>query len=201
MPDIFVASTNKALQPGHIGMFSSFSENPSEIHFQTQEPDEVILLFLRRHFITNVPWILLSIALAFLPLLFFALKNQIFINVLDIPSRFILVFTLFYYLILLSFVFINFLDWFYNVFMVTNKRVVDIDYSNVVVHNVAVTKLSHLQDVSYTQSGFIRAIFNYGDIFVQTAGTEVNFEALKVPRPREATHIIGDLIGKAHHGT
>ena len=64
---------------------------------------------------------------------------------------------------------------------------------------MAITKLTHIVDVSYTQSGFAKSLFNYGDVFVQTAGTEKNFEALSVPKPREATHIIGDLIGKGKH--
>ena len=80
--------------------------------------------------------------------------------------------------------------------MVTSERIVDIDYSDIVVHNIAVTSLSHVQDVNYTQSGFIPTFFNFGDLFVQTAGNERNFEALSIPKPREATHIIGDLIGK-----
>mgnify|MGYP001611990973 FL=1 len=80
--------------------------------------------------------------------------------------------------------------------MVTTERIVDIDYSDIVVHNIAVTSLTHVQDVNYTQSGFIPTFFNYGDLFVQTAGNEKNFEAMSIPKPREATHIIGDLTGK-----
>jgi hypothetical protein len=72
---------------------------------------------------------------------------------------------------------------------------IDIDYSDIVIHNIAVTSLTHAQDVNYTQSGFIPTFFNYGDLFIQTAGDERNFEAVSIPKPREATHIIGDLTG------
>jgi hypothetical protein len=109
--------------------------------------------------------------------------------------RFTMVFILFYYLLISSYVFLSFLHWFYNVFIITSERVVDIDYSDVVIHNIAVASLSHVQDVNYSQSGFIPTFFNYGNLFLQTAGEERNFEAFSVPKPREATHIIGDLTG------
>lgn len=80
--------------------------------------------------------------------------------------------------------------------MVTSQQVVDIDYSDVVIHHIAVTSLSQVQDTKYTQSGFIPTFFDYGDIFVQTAGTHPNFQEPSVPRPREATYLIGDIIGK-----
>ncbi len=88
------------------------------------------------------------------------------------------------------------MTWSYNIFIVTPKRVIDIDYSNTVIHNVAETKMTHIQDVNYTQVGFISSLFNFGDVFVQTAGYEVNFEALSVPQPRHASKIIAELIGK-----
>lgn len=186
--------------PNYVRMLSSFCENPLGIVFAQQESDEKILLFLRRHFVTNLLWILIASLLLLAPILLFIFRSELqFIGTINLPGQFILVFILFYYLAVFAYAFINFLSWFYNVFIVTQKRIVDIDYSNIVMHNVAFTKLSHVQDVNYTQTGFIRALFNYGDIFVQTAGNEVNFEALSVPQPRRAAHIIANLIGKETH--
>lgn len=196
--DIFVAPQNKKSDPNHMNILSSFCQNPKGVTFQTQKPHESIILFLRSHFITNVSWIMVSLILITLPIIILTFLPTFGINFLSSPSatRFATVYTLFYYLMVFSYVFISFLHWFYNVFIVTTERVVDIDYSDIVVHNIAVTNLSHIEDVNYTQSGFIPTFFNYGDLFVQTAGTERNFEALSIPKPAEATDIIGDLIGK-----
>ena len=201
MNDIFVASKHKEKMPEnseHVGILSNFSKNPNGIHFQTQKHNEKIILFLRSHFITNISWIALSLILIILPIIILTFLPTFGIDFLSSQSttRFTTVYTLFYYLMVFSYVFISFLHWFYNVFIVSSERVVDIDYSDIVVHNIAVTNLSHIEDVNYTQSGFIPTFFNYGDLFVQTAGNEKNFEALSIPKPREATHIIGDLIGK-----
>lgn len=213
MPDIFIATENNSVSPPvpsggiaydasleHHHMLATFCRNPMQISFQTQEHDEKIILFLRRHFITNLPWIVITIILAIIPAIAIILNLQFSIlSSFNIPNNFTVILIVFYYLILFSFIFTSFLTWFYNVFIVTKKRVIDIDYSDLVIHNMAVTKLTHVQDVNYTQSGFIRSLFNYGDLFVQTAGNERNFEALKIPNPREAAHIIGNFIGKESH--
>lgn len=196
MADIFVAPKKHiSSSRQHMNILSSFCQNPLDIRFQTQKPHETIILFLRSHFITNLSWILITIALIVLPIIIATLLSNFRLGFFSSPSAnlFTIVFTLFYYLLVFSYVFISFLHWFYNVFIVTSERVVDIDYSDVVVHNIAVAFLSHIQDVNYTQSGFIATFFNYGDLFVQTAGNEKNFEAYSIPKPRQATHIIGDL--------
>lgn len=207
MPDIFTGdkiTKNDELveskSSNHIHMFSAFCENPLGISFAEQASNEKILLFLRRHIITNLFWMLIALVLLFTPILFFIFRSELqLLGTIELPLRFVIIFIIFYYLAVFAYAFINFLSWFYNVFIVTQKRIVDIDYSNIVIHNVAFTKLSHVQDVNYDQVGFIHSLFNYGNVFVQTAGNEVNFEALSVPQPRRAAHIIADLIGKEIH--
>lgn len=204
--DIFVAPKkinesiikNKYEGESQMNILSSFCKNPKGVSFQTQKHNETIVLFLRAHLIKNLYWIIISFLLILIPIIIGILSSVFGIQFFSSPlvSHFTAVYVIFYYLIVFSFIFINFLHWFYNVFIVTTERVVDIDYSEIVVHNIAITKLTHVQDVNYTQSGFIPTLFNYGNLFVQTAGTEINFEALSVPKPREATHIIGELIGK-----
>lgn len=205
MTDIFVASKqddNKKTMPissePHMNILSSFCQNPQGVSFETQKEEESIILFLRAHFLTNLSWIIISIILVILPLiatLFLPNMHLAFLSS-EVASHFVTVFTLFYYLIIFSYIFLSFLNWFYNVFIVTTERILDIDCSDIVVHNIAETKLSHIEDVRYTQSGFIPSLVNYGDLFVQTAGTEENFEAFSIPKPIEATDIITNLTGK-----
>lgn len=204
MADIFVAvkqndkeaMVHENIEP-HMNILSSFGQNPRGVSFQTQKEKELIILFLRAHFITNIYWIAISLIALIIPIIILTFLPD-FGNFFSAPgvSNFILVYVSFYYLIVFSYAFISFAHWFYNVFIVTSERVVDIDYSDIVTHNIAITNINRVEDVNYTQSGFISTLFNYGNIFVQTAGNERNFEALSVPKPREATHIIGDLLGK-----
>jgi membrane protein YdbS with pleckstrin-like domain len=213
MADIFVAPKLKKKMwesvpsPEHIPVlkksenmsaFSTFRQNPTGVRFQNQKQDESIVLFLRSHLIVNVLWVTMSVIAIIIPIIILAVLPSLKLEFLSssVSIRFTIIFVLFYYLLVSSYVFINFLHWFYNVFIATTKRVVDIDYSDIIIHNIAITSITQVQDVNYTQSGFISTFFNYGNIFVQTAGTETNFEAYSVPKPTKATNIIGNLIGK-----
>lgn len=205
MPDVFITPQQKEETPlpqktgvvneHHIHSLASFCQNPQGVSFDTQDADEDILLFLRRDFVTNMPWISLGIILLILPLI---LKGILvlppFLAFLSGQALSLLV--IFYYLAVFIYLFINFLTWSYNISLVTNKRVVDIDFSDLVYRNLSATKLNLVQDVSYSQTGVIRSVFDYGDVLVQTAGTIDNFDLMAVPSPGKVVYIIENLIGK-----
>lgn len=211
MPDVFTSSNPVPKKPKtqssvsdtnshHIHHLASFCQNPTGVYLADQDADEEILLFLRRHFITNVPWIATTLVLLFIPLFisFFLTSTAFgtFFSLSFLPSQFFLVFLFFYYLIVVTYAFVQFITWFFNVSLVTNKRVIDIDFSDIVYHNVAATKIRLIEDVNYSQTGFIRSFFDYGDVIVQTAGEEVNFDFLAVPHPARVVNIIESLIGE-----
>lgn len=183
----------------HVSQVTSYCENPENVSFDTQDSDETVLIFLRRHIITNIPWIFFGIIFSLLPIfLIFFLPFPSTFSILS-GTHFLLFFLLFYYLIVFSYAFICYITWFYNSSLITNQRVVDIDYSNVVFKNVAATKLNLIEDVSFAQAGILAGIFNYGDILLQTAGEIDNFEFQKAPNPSRAVNTIEELIGKGPH--
>lgn len=204
MPDIFIPKNNNkpesvaamlSSSASRLHPFSSYSEMPQGVHFENQEADETVLLFLRRHFVTNVPWIFTTLILLLLPIVaapFFTVVNSLIL----LPDRYFLVIILFYYLLVFTYALVEYITWFYNISLVTQKRIVDIDYSHLVFHDVAITKLSLVEDVNYQQSGFIRSFFNYGDVLVQTAAKHDHFDFLAVPNPIRVIKIIEALIGR-----
>jgi hypothetical protein len=224
MPDIFVADTkNEVPAPnlqkpeevvaekpiastmpdepkengsGAIHLFTSFRENPEDISFENQDQDENVLLFLRKDMITNLPWILTGFFLIIIPLIIMPILNFLHISILNLPQNYSLVLIIFYYLIVATFLFISFITWYFNIDLVTEKRIIDVDLEGIVYKNVAATKLNLVQDVSYAQVGVVRTVFDYGDVLVQTAGTLDNFVFQAVPRPEDAVHVIENLIGK-----
>ena len=207
MPDIFVARAatlpeTKMVQdmppkPFHkrMGFLSAFAERTYGVTFANQKSHEEIVLFLRAHLITNFLWIAITIFLLFIPLLGSVVVNFIPSPFSFVSGKFLLIFLIFYYLIVFSYAFLNFLNWFYNITLITNLGVVDIDYSGLLYHDVAFTNFNLVEDVNYTKVGFFRSLFNYGDVFVQTAGGRENLEALGVPNPARAAHVISNSIG------
>lgn len=212
MPDLFVANkkTEKPVEDKvkdkiklpstkHAHMFCSFCVNPDKIYFNTQDSDETILLFIRRHFITNASWIIVSLIFLLLPLILIYLNNFLHFFTNDVSFQYLIVGFISYYLLIFTYIFINFITWYFNIALITNKRIVDVDFSDLVYKNVAETKLSLVQDVSYTQIGAIGSLFNYGNILVQTAGSIDNFELPNSPNPQKIVDIIENLIGKENH--
>jgi len=179
-----------------VRLFSSFCKDPDGISFQSQEKDEKVLLFLRKDFITNAKWILIGIFLTLLPLsLIFS--QQLFKNPLPfLAFKFDLLIIIIYYLFVATYLYINFITWYYNVALITDRRVIDVDFSGLVYKDVATTKLSLVQDVSYAQVGVIRTFFDYGNILIQTAGSLDNFIFEAAPNPEGAVHVVEELIGK-----
>lgn len=185
---------------GRLSGLSSYFEDPSKVKFTNMIDHEILLLFLRRHNITNLPWVLKAIAMALIPVIFeflssFGFYSSGFIS----PTAKLIVYGFYYFFILSGYVFVNYMTWFYNISLVTNIRIVDIDFSEIVFENVAATKLSQVEDVSYAQIGVFRSVFDYGDVHVQTAGSASNFEFLAVPHPENVIRIINHLLGKTNH--
>lgn len=206
MADIFVAPKIKdsmikstLASENHMHTLTSFCQNPTNISFENQEHDEKILLILRAHFITNTSWILTSFFLIIIPPVLNMVSSELHIFPFSLSGNLSFVLFAFYYILVFIFIFINFMTWFYNITFVTNKRIVDVDFSNIVHHDIAATKLNLIEDVKYVQIGFLRSLFNYGNVFMQTAGEKENFEAIAVPKPALAIQIIGNLIGGRQH--
>lgn len=167
----------------------SFCINP-DVRFGTQTADESVILVLRAHPITQVGWILNSI---FLLLLLF-IGNLFLSGILTVQQM--LFTTIFGLVLITSYVFFNFITWYFNVGIVTNKRLIDIDYQMVIYREVTEARLVNIEDITSKSGGFIESFFDFGDVFVQTAGTDRNIEFDNIPEPSDAVRIIDDLTGK-----
>lgn len=214
MPDLFVSKSVEHKKPaenkeeekadlknhsykdsgGAAHLFSDFVEKPQGVFFANYEADEKIVLFLRRHIVTNIIWLAKAIAASIIPFVLIIMLG--FLNIpIELPFNYLLVISVFYYSLVFTYVFVSFISWFYNISLVTNERIVDIDFSQLVFESVAATKLTQVEDVSYHQVGVIRSVFDYGDVTVQTAGTASNFVFASVPHPERVVRVINNLTG------
>lgn len=167
---------------------SAFALNPAGVKFENQEQGEKIILLLRKHWITNVTWIVLAILLLFAPL---ALR---FFPLIDfLPLRYQMMAIILWYLLVASFIFERFLTWFFNAYIITDERIVDIDFFNLIYKQVTEAKIDRIQDTTLRMGGVVRTIFNFGDVLVQTAGAEPNLEFEDVPNPDEVMQILQSL--------
>lgn len=172
-------------------VFYSYCLNP-QINFDTHEEGEKIILLLRSHPFTQIGWILNSIFL-FILILVLNFFIQSFFNLGQI-----IMINCFAAVVVLSYIWFNILSWYFNVGIVTNKRVIDIDLHAVIYKEITDAQLVKIEDITVKSGGYLQSLFDYGSIFVQTAGTAVNIEFNNVPYPTDAVQVINKLLGKKH---
>lgn len=201
MPDIFKATvvgkkathTEKKTLYKDLPMqerrpLASFLMRPDGVSFETREEQEQIILFLRKHFVTNIPWIFISFVMFIVPTIVMTF------GVLDsIPTNFRFIFILIWYLVSTAYTLESFLTWFFNVYIVTDERIIDIDFYNLTYKEVSDANLDKIEDVTYKMGGVIRTLFNYGDVLIQTAAEITNFDFLAVPYPDKVVKVLQDL--------
>lgn len=159
---------------------------------------EHIILKVRRHPITFLTQILVFLILISLPsLLDFAVKLVEY----PFPDGEIIQYfrklggTL-YYLYISLFILYSFFDYFLDVWIITDKYIIDIEQRALFFRTVAKQELIRIQDVAAEVKGIIPTIFNYGDVYVQTAGAHERFIFHKVPDPNGVVSVILKLLEK-----
>ncbi len=180
------------------GALSALLQNPPQTHFESQEKGEEIVFLLRRHWVTNVGWLLRSLLLLFVPLVVvFLFREESLTFLAAWPVNFEVLVLLLWYLLVLGYTLEAFLTWYFNVYIVTSRRVVDIDFWGLFYKNVSETPISNVQDVTYTMSGVVQTVFNYGTICIQTAAEQREFEFEDIPNPGYVHDRLTDLVARA----
>lgn len=169
--------------------FTSFAPKPYNTAFDAQHEEEQVLLVLRQSLITQIKYVFIIIGLLLVPLLF----NSV--GMLDfLPLRFQLVANIGWYLIVASYALEVFLSWFYNVYIITDERIIDVDFNSILFKNVAYAKIDNIEDITATTAGALGSIFDFGDVRIQTAGAVTQFEFENVPHPSKVVAFLNELI-------
>lgn len=174
-------------------VLSAFCAYPAAMQFSGEEDQEEIVLLLRAHIVTNVPWLAVAAIAAVIPLVLAPLTVSFnFLPNLGIGLGVVL--TLFWYLGVFTYSFLNFLYWFFNVYIVTDERIVDVDWYSVVNRDMKFAEISRIEDVTASQFGVLAGIFDFGNVKIETAGTEPNIEFERVPHPQLVAKKIQELM-------
>ena len=168
---------------------SAFVALPKKVSFEAQEKKEKIVLLLRRHWSTNIFLWFLILVMTLLPFILTVLPFPSFL-----PFRFRLIIIIMWYLFVLGIAFEKFLSWFFNVFIITDGRVIDVDFFSLVYSEISQAKIDKIQDITYKGGGLLRAVFNYGDVFIQTAGKIQQIEFESVPQPDKIVQVLNELM-------
>jgi hypothetical protein len=175
--------------PGHTrNPLASYIYFPTSANFVNRDPQEKIVLILRRHPVTNLNWMAIS---------FFLIMTPAFFTVLPIFESMPVTYKIFsfmaWYLLVFAYMFEKFLNWFFSVNIVTDERIFDVDFYNLIYRKMTDANIDEIQDVTVRMGGGISTMFNFGDVFVQTASETPEIEFEGVPYPDRIAKVLREL--------
>lgn len=80
--------------------------------------------------------------------------------------------------------------WYLDCFIITNKRIIDINQKGLFKRVVAEADINNIQEAIYEISGPLEAIFNFGTIKIKTAGTGSIIAMEQIPNPADLRNFI-----------
>lgn len=169
-------------------------DHPTNLCFADQEADEEIELFLRAHWITNLSWLGLVLILLWLPeglALVFWITGLRLADTL--PSSLSFSLNILWLMLILAYSVEKFLQWYFNIYIVTNQHLVDINFHNLLSRDKVEIRLEDIQSSKPSIKGVLRSFFNFGDIIIETAAEKQRIEFHDVPRPDLVAERIQDL--------
>ncbi len=156
-------------------------ENFEKYHFKEQEKGEEIQGVIRRHWF-DILWQFIPLIFAtLLVIVFLGVAGQLFAQ--NIDEKIFFFFGSFLLLIFWLVASIIWIDYYLDVWIITNKRVVNVEQKGLFMREVSELHYNKIQDITTEVHGFIPTILHYGEVYVQTAGTEPRFLFHNVPDP------------------
>jgi len=149
------------------------------------QPNEQVVLLLRRHWMHLYPRLVLEVLIAVAPILV-----VLGISVDGVAGDVLLVVSggwLLFWGVRAYFTLYRYNN---DTWMISNERLVDSLRKHWFHHSVASADLVDIEDVSVHREGLLRTMFNYGDVQVQTAGVKANFVLGGVPAPSDVLTIL-----------
>ena len=168
---------------------ASYMPQPLKFRFSTQFSNEIVLLLLRQHPVTQLGWMILAFLAGFVPVLFSYV--QFFT---DLPITYQIGIYAFWYLGLFGGILEGFLKWYYNVYIITDERIIDVDFHSLTYRDISSAAIDKIEDTTARTTGLLSAVFDYGTVNIQTAGEKREFEFEGVPHPNRVTFLINELI-------
>ncbi len=96
--------------------------------------------------------------------------------------------------ILWSLFFVVWTNYYLDVWIITDQRIVDIEQFSLFSRDVSEFRMDRVQDLTVEVKGIIPTLMGFGDLHVETAGTQHQFHIREIPNPYE----VKDRIIRIH---
>lgn len=162
------------------------------------KPGEKVIYSLRRHPIIFVGDVLLILILVAAPLgLYFGI-GLMWPELLSGPISgpvLILTASAYYFLVWLFFM-MNFVDYYLDLWIVTNDRVLNVEQHSLFSRTISELDLANVQDVTSEVKGVLAFVFGYGNVYIQTAAEKGRFVFEQVHDPEEIRKNMLEIVSE-----
>ncbi|MCL5784447.1 MAG: PH domain-containing protein [Patescibacteria group bacterium] len=177
-----------------LGFFPAIFDCPSNIHFLDQEDNEHIELMVRKHGITNFPWIFNTLVIAVLPVALFKIGIPSgLVKISPLPFNLLVSTIVLWYLLVLAYALEKFLYWYFNIYIITNTHLIEVSFENLMNRNITSARLDDIQSSSSQIAGIVGSLFNFGNVVIETAAEKQRINFLSIPKPDFVAERIEDL--------
>jgi len=154
-------------------------------------------MFLRRHWVVVLKIVLINLCLAAIPAIFFiAIVNYTNYFTSETLVAFFTLMASAFYLFVILYAFTNFVDYYLDVWIITNQRVINIEQKGLFARVVSEKDLGQMQDITSDVAGFWATLLNFGNVHIQTAGEKERFVFKQVPFADEVSRRISNLVSE-----
>lgn len=154
------------------------------------EEGEVLINEIRKHWIVYVQDFFLHAfgCIVFLIVAHYLVSNASAASFLSDLSEYGAMVLVMFVLIFWTSFFYSWTKDYFDVWYVTNEHIIAVNQKELFTRDEAFMELTRIQDVFFEKNGFLSNIFGYGELKVQSAGTEQQF----------VIRYVGDVEAKAH---
>jgi len=165
----------------------------SKYHFNGQKRGEEIILVAHRHwfniFIQFIYIIGALLILGAIYSVFPVVFSEMDKNQMQVLNFFMSFFLMFIWL----FASAIWIDYYLDVWIITDQRIVNVEQKGLFSREVSELEHIRIQDVTTDVKGLIPTIFNYGDVYIQTAAEKERFAFRSVPDPYAIKNLVMQL--------
>lgn len=168
------------------------------IDFPDKEKGEEIIIIARRHWALFWGHFFIYVIYFLIPIIVLILVSNFLISGLSEFTFFPLIILgiSLYYIFWWFLFFKSWVDYYFDAWIITGRRLIDINQKGFFNHTVAELRLDKIQDITVEIKGFFPSIFNYGTIKVQTASDIQLFAVEEISKPEKIKNLILNLQEK-----
>ena len=170
---------------------------PIKFDFPNKESNEKVYMTVRRHYFVLVRQSIIFLFFFIFPIIIGGVLYYFNISIREYAFYPIMILILsVYYLFVTLFAMIKWIEYYYDIWIITNKRIIDMEQKSLFNHITSELRLDKIQDVTFEIKGFLASVFHYGNIYVQTAGSVQRFAFEEIPKSQKIKRLIIDLQGQ-----